>query len=273
MAQDRIMIFCPSENTRFIKRQTDTVFQWTGEFVGEVDCVINQIPAMKGTKLFQLYPVNQYVILQQYDTRTHIIELIKRIYGMNIIPYNLCIYKKKKHIMYLYVPFNEIQYSLHKKKKDEVSESERIVFFFHWMLGVKGKAVQVYINGTGSNSIVISCGKYSTIDYNKTQLSQGSISKFFGTYHGFQNMASKFNDNNKLDQIRALMTDVNYWWFDAIQNRIVSTVVPTNIPTYIPTQINNNSTPPLIPGPLFVSPSKNGNEWTVWNGKSPIFKS
>lgn len=272
MTQDRIMIFSPSENNRFIKRQSNTGFQWTGEFVGEVDSLINQIPAMKGTKLFQLYPVNQYVILQRYDTRTHIIELIKRIYGMNIIPYNLCKYKKKDYIMYLYVPFNEIHYSLYGKKKDEVSDNERIVFFFHWILGVKGKAVQVYINGTGSNSIVISTGKYSTVDYASTQLTQGSINKFFGTYHVFQNMATRFNDTTKLDQIRALMTNVNYWWFDAIQDRIISTVVPTNIQSYSPTQIATSFTPPAIPGPLFATPIKNGNEWTVWDGESPIFK-
>jgi hypothetical protein len=274
--QDRIMIFSPNENGRFIKRQTDTVFQWTGDFVGEIDYLINQIPAIKGTKLFQLYPANQYVILQRYDTRTHIIELIKRIYGLNIIPYNLCIYKKKKHIMYLYVPFNEIQYSLYKTKKDEVSDSERIIFFLHWMLGVKGKAVQVYINGTGSNSIIISCGKYSTVNYSNTQLTQGAINKFFGTYHTFQNMAAKFNDITKMDQVRALMTNDNYWWFEAIQDRIISTVVPTNLPIYTQPStniINGNSTPPIIPGPLFATPIKNGNEFTVWNGESPIFKS
>lgn len=271
MTQDRVMIFCPESNIRFIKNQTNIGFQWTGEFIGEVDSLINQIPAIKGIKLFQLYPINQYVILQPYDTRTHIIELIKRIYELNIIPYNLCTYKKKNYIMYMYVPFNEIQHSLYKKKKEEISDNERIIFFFHWMLGVKGKTVQVYLNGQCSNSIIISIGKYSPINYANTELTQFIINKFFGTYHTFQNMALKFNNNDKLDKVRALMTESNFWWFESIQNRIVSTVIPTNLVKYIP-NVNSNFTPPKIPGPLFIDSNKEGHEWTVWDGKNPIFK-
>lgn len=265
MVEDRVMIFHPNENLRFISNQSNIGFQWTGEFLGEIDHLVNQIPAMKGTKLFQLYPANQYVILTKYDTKTHIIELIKRIYGLYIIPYNLCIYKKKQYIMYLYIPFNEIQYSLHKKKKDEVSDDERIIFFFHWMLGVKGRAIQIYINGGGSNSIIISSGKYSSVNYQNTQLSQGAINKFFGTYHNFQDMAAKFNVVEKLDQIRALMNDSNFWWFEEFQNRIISNVVPSNISTYIPQQIGNYT-------PIKFNTKEDNGEFVMCSVDNPLFR-
>ena len=117
LTQDRVMIFHPSENGRFVKKTSDQCFQWTGEFIGEVSSMLNEIPAIKGNKLYYLSPVNQYVILQRYDTKTHIIELIKRIYSLPMIPYNLCYFNNKKYIMYSYTPFNEIEYILWQRKK------------------------------------------------------------------------------------------------------------------------------------------------------------
>jgi hypothetical protein len=134
------------------------------------------------------------------------------------------------------------------------------------MLGIKGKTVQVYLNGSYSNSISISCGRYSAINFTKTQIRQYDINKYFDTYNTFQNMAIKFNDLQKIDQIRMLMTDINYWWFDEIQNRILSVIKPTNIACFTPTKMICNNTPPNIPRPMFDT----GYEFE-WDGKTPIF--
>lgn len=229
------MIFHPSENWRFVKKTNDCSFSWSGEFIGEVSELLNEIPAIKGNKLYYLSPANQYVILQRYDTKTHIIELIKRIYGLPMIPYNLCHFKNKQYIMYSYTPFNEIEYTLWKRKKDEITDSERLLFFFHWMLGVNGKIVRAYIDGHSGGSVTMSNGKYSPIDYKNTDMTQAKINKYFGTYRNFQNTSIFFNRLEKIDTIRSLMTYENYWWFQEIEFRIRGQVISQPSIPYPPT--------------------------------------
>lgn len=222
--QDRIMIFHPSETNRFVRIFCDRPFQWTGENIGDVTNFLNPVPAIKGNKLFYLNPTNQYVILKKYETLTHIIELIKRIYEMYIIPYNICTYKNKLYIMYCYTPLNEMEYSINKKKKDEITETERKIFFFHWMLGVKGKTVKIYnydvTCGYNGTYIIVSNSKYSSIDYERNKLSDSAAKRFFGDYHILYNIAMFFNDETKLSAVRELINDDNYWWFQEIERRI-----------------------------------------------------
>lgn len=214
------MIFHPCENARFITNNVNVTFNWTGEFVGDITDYVNQLPAIKGKKLFVLYPSNQYIILESYNTTTHIIELIKRVYGMYSIPYNFCIYKKKQYIMYMYTPFVEIEYSALRKKKDEISEDERRIIFLHSILGVKGKTIKIVDPNDHNNCIITSNCKYSSIDYERNKLSSTCMDKFFGNYHQLYNTSLFFKDNSKIDYIRSLMSNENYWWFQEIEKRI-----------------------------------------------------
>lgn len=222
--QDRIMIFHPSENGRFIRNFYSTPFNWTGENIGDVTQYLNPIPAIKGNKLFLMTPVNQYVILQKYDVMTHLIEIMKRIFGLYGVPYNICIYKNKPQIMYMYTPFNEMEYSMVKKKKEDITDEERKIFFFHWMLGIKGKIIKIYpydpILGYNGNYIIASNRKYSSINYEANRLSDASASKFFGNYHVMYNTAVFFNSPEKLGLIRQYMNDQNDWWYQEIERRI-----------------------------------------------------
>lgn len=222
---DRVMIFHPYENNRFIKNHCESQFQWTGEFIGEVSGILNEIPALKGNKLYYLSPANQYVMLQRYDVKTHTIELIKRIYGLPMIPYNLCLFKNKQYIMYSYTPFNEIEYSLWRKKKEEITDGERYLFFFHWMLGVKGKIVRAHVDMFTGGSVIMSSGKYSAIDFVGTDMTQTKINKFFGDYRTFQNTGMFFNRLDKIDEIRNIISQQNYWWFQEIEKRIRGQVI------------------------------------------------
>lgn len=267
LAQDRVMIFHPSENGRFIKSQADGYFQWTGDFIGEVSGILNAIPAVKGNKLYYLSPANQYVTLQKYDTKTHIIELIKRIYGLPMIPYNLCHFKNKKYIMYSYTPFNEIEYTLWQRKKNEINDVERRIFFFHWMLGVKGKIVRAYINGHSGDSVTMSNGKYSTIDYIATDMTQAKINKYFDNYRNFQNIGMFFNSIEKIDAIRGLMSQENYWWFQEMEKRIKGQVITQPSIPYAPTP------PQLTQFPSFPSSTQQeGSNGLYRQSTSPVTK-
>lgn len=219
---DRVMIFHPNENGRFINFNSGINFTWNGEHIGEISPFISKIPAVKGNNLFYVNGINQYVILKIYNPRTHIIEMIKRVYELPMIPYNICTYKGRTYIVYSYKPFNEIEYSLWRKKKEDITDAERIIFFFHWILGVKGKIVRAYLNGTSGDSVVMSNGSYSEIDYNKNEISQAKIMKYFGDYKVFQNVGSFFYDDLKIDRIRDIVSQQNYWWFQEIESRIKS---------------------------------------------------
>ncbi len=222
---DRVMIFHPCENGRFVNSNIGTFFNWTGDYIGEISGFISKIPAVKGNNLYFVNGLNQYVILKKYNTRTHIIEMIKRIYQLPIIPYNLCNYKNRAYFVYLYTPFNEIEYTLWKRKKDEITDGERIIFFLHWILGVRGKIVRAYINGSNSDSIILSNGSYSEIDYSKNDITQAKISRYFDSYTVFQSVGSFFYDEVKIQYIRDLMNDQNYWWFQEIERRIKSNFI------------------------------------------------
>jgi hypothetical protein len=159
--------------------------------------------------------------------------------------------------MYSYTPFNEIEYTLWQRKKEEITDSERVIFFFHWMLGVKGKVVRAYMDGHGGGSVTLSNGKYSAIDFNKNDMSQAKINKYFDNYRSFQNTGMLFNVTEKIDSIRLLMTHENYWWFQEIERRIKGQVITQPSIPYAPT--------PTCQSPLpvqFINSTPNKNEHT-----------
>lgn len=221
--QDRLMIFKPHENMRFVVNFKDTPFTWSGENIGDVTEVLNVVPAVKGNKLFYMSPANQYVILRKYDGITHTIELLKRIFEMKLVPYNLCFYKKKSYIMYLYAPFNEIEYSFLRKKSLEITNDEKKIFFFHWLLGVKGKTLKVFTNDGGY--VILSNGRYSDINYIKNNINDRNISKIFGDYQQLYNISEPFKDENKINSMYTLMYENNNWWFQEIKKRLDDIVV------------------------------------------------
>uniref|UniRef100_A0A6C0BEE0 Uncharacterized protein n=1 Tax=viral metagenome TaxID=1070528 RepID=A0A6C0BEE0_9ZZZZ len=213
-----LLIFDPNFSVLFVKNSSTKVFEWNGEFIGDITALINKIPAMKGRNLFYFYPMNQYFILQKYDPTTHIIEMIKRIYGFHMIPYNTCIYRKKSYFMYQYVPFNELEYSPYKKKSVDIIDDERKIYILHWLLGVKGKFSRIMISN--SEHIFISKGKYTSINYEKNDVSSASLKRFFVDYTHLYNIVSTFREDIKIDKMRSLFTLENYWWFQEIEKRM-----------------------------------------------------
>ena len=215
--KDGVLIFDPTYSVLFVKNNTNRIFEWTGEFIGDITNFTNKIPAMKGKNLFFFHPSNQYVILEKYETSTHIIEMIKRIYEFNMIPYNICLYRKKYYFMYQYIPFTEYEYSPNKKKKVDINDQERKIYILHWLLGVKGKVSRITINDC---YITISKGKYTKINYIKNDVSNASLQRYFIDYHHLYNIVSLFKDDLKLDKMRSLFSLENYWWFQEIEKRM-----------------------------------------------------
>jgi len=218
---DENLIFNPEYSSFFTKNCASLYLTLNGEYIGDITHQVNKIPSMKNTNLFYSGPSNQYVILQKYDIGTHIIECIKQIYNFNIVPYNICIYKNKKYILYDYIPFTQQEYSLNKKKYVEVTDQERRIFLLHWLLGIKGKISNYNMNGI---NIVFSKGKYSKVDYDKNAMSNASLYRFFLDHDHLYIMLQFFKDDEKLNKIRLLFSDENYWWYQQIENKLESIV-------------------------------------------------
>lgn len=218
------MILKPHENIRLVKNFCEKHIQWSGEYIGDITNLVNQIPALKGNKLFYMYPINQYVILKKYEIVDHLIELIKYIFEMNIIPYNFCKYKKKTYIMYLYEPFKEFEINYAKTKKTEITDDHRKIYFLHWILGVKGKTLKIY---SDEHFTFFSTSKYSKINYERNDMTKSAINKFFSNYQNLYQTSLFFKNQEKIDKIRNLMSADNYWWFQEIEKRIEQ-IVPSN---------------------------------------------
>lgn len=225
MAQkDGVLIFDPNHSVFFAKNTVDRYFQWTGDYIGDATNVVNRIPALKGKPLFYLHPTQQYVILQKYDTKTHIIEKIKQIYGMNMIPYNICTYKKRQYFMYRYIPYTQKEYSPNRKKINFITDDERKVFTLHWILGVKGKYLQISYENQDMNSQIttftISKGKYSDINYEKNDFSSAAIHRYFHNLDHFKSFITEFKNEDDLEKIQCLFSQENYWWYQEIEKRL-----------------------------------------------------
>ncbi len=215
--KDGVLIFDPNYSVCFVKNTADRYFDWTGNYVGDLTDFLNKIPALKGKNLFYLHPTKQYVILEKYDTKTHIVEMVKQIYGMNMIPYNLCTYKKRHYFMYRYIPLTQTEYSPNKKKLDQITNDERMIFVLHWILGIKGKYVRIEDNNL---KIVLSKGKYSDINYEKNDFSSASIHRYFYSLDHFKSVINEFRDEDDLEKIQCLFSQQNYWWYQEIEKRL-----------------------------------------------------
>lgn len=221
--KDGVMIFDPNYSVCFVKNTVDSYFEWTGNFIGDLTKSLNKVPALKRKNLFYLYPTQQYVILEKYDTKTHIVELIKQIYKLNMIPYNLCIYKKRHYFMYRYIPFSQTEYSPNKKKIDQINDDERKIFVLHWILGIKGKYTRIDIPSDKNNimgNITISKGKYTDINYEKNDFSSAAIHRYFYGLDHLKSIISEFKNEDDLEKIRCLFSQENYWWYQEIEKRL-----------------------------------------------------
>lgn len=214
---ERVLIFDPNYSMFFSSNFTQGSIQWTGDDIGDVTNILNKVPALKGKNMFCIQPSNQHILLEKYTTHTHIIETIKRIYQMDMIPYNICTYKKKKYIMYQYIPFNEYEYNPTKKKQFSINEIEKKLIAFHWILGVKGKIV---LARSSNGDVIMSKSKYSNVNYLANDIKPNILRKVFGDYNNFISYVNLFFDSNKLALISEVFSHETYKWFYEIKERI-----------------------------------------------------
>lgn len=204
------LVFQHDFSMKFVTNHYSNSFSFDGSFVGEIKDFINKIPAIKSKRLFYVYPANFYITLEKYSVENHYIEYIKKFFNISTIPYNLCTYKGKMYIMYISYPQYEMTYRLLGKNAYDITEEERKIYLFHWLLGVRGKYMKVK---SKTGYLYYSRANYGKINKKRSEITKTAITKLF---YGFDNivntMINLYNDNG-YDKLRDLLQNQNYWWF------------------------------------------------------------
>lgn len=157
---------------------------------------------------------NSYIVLEDHNEVTDIIEKTKYIFGIPTRRYNTCRYKNKKYFMFECFPFNERDYSFVKKKTFPVDV--QIVGLFHWIMGIKGKFSE-YDNGYYNK--VTSKGPYK-VDFKKTDLTYVDVSRLIPDVKVKSVMGTHFNDEFRKDLLFDLINDKYRNWYLQIMTRI-----------------------------------------------------
>lgn len=217
MQQDGMLVFHPSCNDMFIKNYCESKFVWNGSDIGEISSFVNRIPALKSKKIFYLFPAQQYISLEPYTVLNHYIECIKPIFGIRQIPFNICTYKSRKYIMYVSYPEYETIYSLMKKKPHEITDEERKIYLFHWILGVRGKYMRVR---TTSGYFYFSRASYGSVNLKRNDISKSAVRLLFGTLDVVRRNFNDYINEDNIYKLRCLLETHNYNWFYDINSRI-----------------------------------------------------
>lgn len=211
-----ILIFQPIINNTFIKNYCSGYLTWNGGYIDEIKNYVNKIPAKLNKKLFLISPANQFITLEPYTFINHYIECIKVIFGLNCIPYNICLYKGIQYIMYSSQPEFEFTYSL-LTKNGPISDCEKRNYLFHWILGVRGKFMCLK---NGDQYIYYSRANYGNINSKRNNLSKNAIKRIFGNVDEIRRILHSFIDEEKIYNLRCLLEVKNYEWFYSINTRI-----------------------------------------------------
>lgn len=215
-----MLIFHTSCNNMFIKTQCGFMIRWNGEFIGEIKDFANKIPALKGKRLFLLYPANQYISLEPYTFINHYVECIKVILGMNSLPFNTCTYKNKQYIVYDSYPEYDTIYCLSKKNSNDINDEERKIYLFHWLLGLRGKFM---CRRTTDGYIYYSRSGYGNFNPKRNDISKAAIKKLFGGINGYDEIKRVlllFLTRDRIYNLRCFLETHNYEWFYNINQRI-----------------------------------------------------
>lgn len=218
--QEGMLIFHTSCNNMFIKNQCGFMIIWNGEFIGEIKDYANKIPALQRKKLFLIYPANQYISLEPYTFINHYVECIKVILGMNCLPFNTCTYKGKQYIMYESYPEYDTIYSFSQKNSALITDEERKIYLFHWILGLRGKYMY---RRTSNGYYYYSRSSYGNFNPKRNEISKAAIKKIFGGVNGFdeiRRVLMLFLTKERMYNLRCFLEKHNYEWFYAINQRV-----------------------------------------------------
>jgi len=187
-------------------------FSWNGDDVGEIDNIANRVSCTAQVKLY--YCISEfYFILEPYSILTHCIEILKEIFDIPRKLYNVCKYKGKMSLMFLCQADNEKPI---KVTNYSLTDTERIIVIFHWIIGVKGK---YWLYQDNTDSIVFSRGPYKK-DYQKTDLTNAAARKIFKTIKIKRMLSDIFISDDKRELLKLFMVDNLRSWYIEIIKRL-----------------------------------------------------
>jgi hypothetical protein len=155
-----------------------------------------------------------YVVLEEYNDISDIIEKTKYLFSIPTRRYNICKYKYKYYFMFECFPFNENDFSFCKKTNFQLEV--QIVGLFHWVMGIKGKFSEF---NDGFYSKVTSKGPYK-VDFKNTDLTKIDIDRLIPNINVKVALGLHFNDEYKKDVLFDLINDKYRNWYLQIIKRI-----------------------------------------------------
>ena len=114
--------------------------------------------------------------------------------------------------MFLCDPYHENKLSITKINPKELTDNERLIGIFHWILGIKGKFWKYQ---TEEEYIIYSRGPY-ILDYCKTDFNKIDIVRFLPNIKTKRLFDEFFNDKEKNSQMINLLNNERNWYLGIV---------------------------------------------------------
>lgn len=196
----------------YVKKTGTANYDWNGTDVGSIDNISNKVSSTVPLKLYYCI-TGFYFTIEKYNTFYHCVEILKDIFEIPSNMYNLCTYKNKKYFISKCDADNQRPYRLVFSKN--ISDTERIVSIFHWIIGVKGK---YWLYEDEYKKITFSRFPYHLTSSNDLYSSQQRI--MLPNKEIKIKMANIFISDKKLDLLKDFMSRDLRWWYLKIKKNL-----------------------------------------------------
>jgi hypothetical protein len=218
---DGIMVV-PSKfiHARFFNKFYHVSLLFNGSDINDVGFFSNNIPCKIKDKLFYYFdPIkgSSYFMAKRYDETTHLIEQLKMIFGIISVPYDIGTVNGIKCFLYECYPEHEHEHNISNINPNILSDNERFLGIFHWLIGVKGK---YWMRKYNECNMIYSIGPY-LVDDKKSELTKIGIKRFIPNIEYKRRLNLFFNTDLKKEQLCDLLFKNHYNWYMSIINRLL----------------------------------------------------
>ena len=216
MAYDGILTISSQDVAVFVKKLWIFDIEWNGQYIGRIDHLANRVSSTCTSLVFYCNR-GFFFMLEKYDEFSHYIEILKCLFDLPLRPFNICKYRCRKYFMFLTFPDNENEFKISKYKPFEISDGQRLIGIFHWILGVKGKMWRYKDN---QEYIFMSRGPYE-FDYDKYDFKKIELAKYLPDLETKYKFHLFFSQPDKLNMISEFLSDNGMRnWFNEITKKI-----------------------------------------------------
>lgn len=215
------LLVLPSQHThaRFYTKKLLASIEYVGCDIGEITNFAECIPCKINDRLFYYVDPMKgglYFLSRRYDPIDDLVEQLKYIFEIPILPYNICKINGRSHFIYECYPEYENEFLLTSVNPKKLTDNERLIGIFHWIIGAKGK---YWIRNTTWGNYIYSKGPY-VVDFDKTNLTKIAIKRFLPNLEYKRSYGLFFNTEQKLDLLRDLLYKHHYTWYRYIFDRL-----------------------------------------------------